>query len=190
MLKRKASFVQTASFLTGILLLLLVTFSTPTTVRADGPTPNNGTCVTCHEDLYFLHDTGNWFCLKESPMACVDCHGGDPNTLDKDLAHTKRAPHPIINEDVTKCQQCHPEQCTERVALFDKAAGISNVLVAAPYTPSYASQVLEKGFPPADQKAEGTNRWLGAMELLSALLVSGTALGIYIYYRRGHISKG
>ena len=36
-----------------------------------GQAVDNGTCINCHEDLYFLHDTGNWFCIRESPMPCV-----------------------------------------------------------------------------------------------------------------------
>ena len=182
MLKRKASFVQTASFLTGILLLLLVTFSTPTAVRADGPAPNNGTCLTCHEDLYFLHDTGNWFCLKESPMACVDCHGGDPNTLDKDLAHANRAAHPIINDDVTKCQQCHPEQCTERVEIFDKSAGISKVMVAQPYTPVESYEVAQT-IPVTGQQTEESSAWLNALEIISVLLIISIVIVFYSVHR-------
>ena len=179
MLTRKYSFIQTASFLTGVLILLLVTFSTPTAVRADDPTPDNGNCITCHEDLYFLHDTGNWFCLKESPMSCVDCHGGDPNTLEKDLAHTKSAAHPILNDDVTKCMQCHPEKCNERVGIFDQTAGISEVLVAVPYTPAYSSEVAET-IPVTGQN----NAWLNFLEAVPFLLVAGLAVVIYIVLRR------
>jgi len=173
MLKRKASFVQTASFLTGV-LILLIALSMPMTVHADGPTPpppDNGTCISCHEDLYFLHDTGNWFCLKESPMTCVDCHGGDSTTMTKKLAHANRAAHPVINDDVSKCQQCHPEQCTERVEIFNKTAGISNVLVAAPYTPITGQQTEE---PPA---------WFNALELISIPLIISIAFVLYIIYR-------
>ena len=179
MLARKHSFIQTASFLMGV-LILLIAFSIPATVYADSaPPPDNGNCITCHEDLYFLHDTGNWFCLKESPMACVDCHGGDPNTLDKALAHTKRTAHPILNDNVTKCMQCHPEKCNERVGIFDQTAGISEVLVAVPYTPAYSSEVAET-IPVTGQN----NAWLNFLEAVPFLLVAGLAVVIYIVLRR------
>lgn len=131
---------RTILSMTGV-LIVLASLAMPAVAYADGPipTPNNGTCITCHDDLYYLHDTGNRFCLNESPMACVDSHGGNPNTLNKVLAHTQRATHPIINDDVTMCQQCHPEKCFDRVEFFDQAASISNVLVAAPYPPAYST---------------------------------------------------
>lgn len=161
----------------GALLVVLMALSMPSAVRADDPipTPNNGNCIVCHENLYFLHDTGNWFCLKESPMACVDCHGGDPNTLDKTLAHASRAAHPVINDDVSKCQQCHPEACNDRIAFFDRSAGISKVLVAAPYTPSSSADTA-----PVRESAEDSESMLLIWDVVPLLLVAGLALLAYI----------
>lgn len=169
----------------GAILVVLTALSMPSAVRADDPVPvpDNGNCMVCHENLYFLHDTGNWFCLKESPMACVDCHGGNPNTLDKNLAHTKRAAHPVINNDVSKCQQCHPEECSERVAFFDQTAGISNVLVAAPYAPSYSADAV-----PAWEIREESNNLLPFWEFIPLLLVAGLALGIHFVLQKRHKS--
>jgi hypothetical protein len=99
------------------------------------PISSPDTCIRCHEDLYFLHDTGKWFCLKEAPMACVDCHGGNPNAITKDTAHADRAAHPIINENIAKCQECHPAASIERVQIFRDVAGVSPVKVAAAYVP-------------------------------------------------------
>jgi len=164
-------------------LVMLTTLSMPAVAYADDPvpTPNNGNCIVCHENLYFLHDTGNWFCLNESPMTCVDCHGGAPNTLEKDLAHIQRAAHPVINEDVAKCQQCHPEECYDRVALFDASAGISRILVAAPYTPSYST-----GFVPAEKTRQEPEVLLVIWEVIPLVLTAGLALTIYIVLRRRH----
>lgn len=168
-----------------ICVVLLTALSMPTAVRADDPVPapDNGNCIVCHENLYFLHDTGNWFCLKESPMACTNCHGGDPNTLNKDVAHANRAAHPVINDDVSKCRQCHPEECSDRVAIFDQSAGISNVLVAAPYTPSYFADAV-----PAWESAEDSGSLLPIWEVIPLLLVAGLALGIHLVLHRRHKS--
>ena len=43
--------------------------------------------MSCHEDLYFLHDTGKLFCLNEkTAMNCVGCHGGNQQQF-------RRKPH-------------------------------------------------------------------------------------------------
>ena len=169
--------------LTVGIFITLISLAIPSVVYADDPipTPNNGNCVICHEDLYFLHDTGNWFCLKESPMSCVNCHGGDPNTLDKELAHTQRAAHPIINDDVTTCQQCHPNECYDRVEIFDQTAGISKVLVAAPYIPSYSTDYI-----PVTATQQKPNKMLVYWEIVPIILVSGLAITFYLIARKRH----
>jgi len=179
MLERKFSFIQIASFLTGV-LILLIALSTPGTAYADGPTTDNGKCISCHEDLYYLHDTGNWFCLEESPMACVDCHSGNPNTLVKEMAHTERAQHPIVNDDVSKCQECHPAQCDERVEIFEQSAGISNVLVAAPYVPIPSANIMEDA--PVAKSQEHR-------EIIVISLLSGIALFTYVMIRMRHLKR-
>jgi len=180
MLERRFSFIQIASFLTGV-LILLIALSMPGTAYADGPTTDNGKCISCHEDLYYLHDTGKWFCLEESPMACVDCHGGDPKTLVKETAHANRAHHPVVNNDVSKCQECHPAQCDERVEFFSQTAGISNVLVAAPYVPVPSAEITED--VPVSKPQE-------YREIIVISLVSGIALFIYLTVRIRHLKKG
>jgi hypothetical protein len=156
-----------------------------THVQAQEPTPvvDYGTCIKCHEDLYFLHDTGNWFCIRESPMQCVDCHGGNPTSLNKEEAHTNRKAHPILNEDVSKCQECHPEQCEERVAKFDRVAGISKVLVAVPFQQTAAP--IENGdlLAPEEQSASQPN-WIAAMEILSPAVLVSLVLAVYLVHRR------
>lgn len=173
------------TLLAAVILVTLTALSMPSTVHANDPVPvpDNGNCIVCHENLYFLHDTGNWFCLYESPMACADCHGGNPDTLDKDLAHARRAAHPVINDDVSKCRQCHPEECSDRVAFFDRSAGISDVLVAAPYTPSYSTDTA-----PAWEIQQGSRNLLAIWEFIPLLLVTGLALGIYLVLHKRHKS--
>jgi len=164
-------------------LLLLALLSTPTIVYADDPdpTPNRGNCITCHEDLYFLHDTGNWFCLREAPMSCVDCHGGDSLATTQEQAHVDRAAHPVINEDISKCQECHPNECTERMRIFDQTAGISEIMVAMPYTPN---TFTENSSSAPVQKHEDLNALINAWEILSVLLIAGAALVAYIVHKK------
>lgn len=156
-----------------------------TLVHAQEPTPvvDHGTCIKCHEDLYFLHDTGNWFCIRESPMRCVDCHGGNPTSLNKEESHTNRKAHPILNEDVSKCQECHPEKCDERVAKFDQVAGISKVLVAVPYQPTIVPVTDDSSMASEDEPVNYSN-WIAAMEILSPAVLVSLVLAVYLVHRR------
>ncbi|HEX5807800.1 MAG TPA: hypothetical protein VFY25_03990 [Anaerolineales bacterium] len=156
---------------------------TPVQARSIQPNGTKNTCTSCHENLYFLHDTGKWFCLRESPMQCVDCHGGNPEAIKKEDAHLKRAEHPIINEDISKCQECHPEKSAERIELFDQRAGISQVLVAMPYTRMY---VTESGGTTTADLPQEPNPLIGYAEFLPLILVSGLALVIYFVSHRRH----
>jgi hypothetical protein len=113
-------------------------------------------------------------------MACVDCHGGDPNTLVKETAHTNRAQHPVVNDDVSKCQECHPAQCDERVEIFEQSAGISNVLVAAPYIPIPSANITEDA--PVAKPQEHR-------EIIVISLLSGIALFIYAMIRMRHLKR-
>ena len=163
-------------------LLVLSAMAVPATAFADSsePPPDNGHCVNCHDNLYYLHDTGKYFCLNESPMACVDCHGGNPQATILEQAHTLRTAHPVINEDISKCQQCHPEQCTERMAIFGHVAGFNDtVLIAgAPLPQLPAEQSLP--LPAAEETA--VNGWMfSTMELITLLVFTALILALYIY---------
>ena len=113
------------------LLSLALAFSLPGPAFAqeDNPeTPSN--CIICHEDLYYQHDTGKYFCVSEASQRCTDCHGGDPTATDKESAHFDRSAHPVVNGDISKCQECHPGNCEEYVQQFEQLAGINPVIVA------------------------------------------------------------
>jgi len=165
------------------ILLLLASLSKPTTVFANqaAPTPDRGNCINCHEDLYFLHDTGNWYCLRESPMSCVECHGGNSLATTQEQAHLDRAAHPVINEDISKCQECHPEACAERLVIFDQKAGISPVLVALPYIPRTGAELTSTV---AAERGENRNAWLNTREALPILLLAGGAIVVYFIRRK------
>jgi hypothetical protein len=151
------------------------------------PITDQQTCITCHENLYFLHDTGNWYCLRESPMSCVDCHGGNPAATAQEQAHLDRAAHPVTNDDTSKCQQCHPEECAERVKFFDQAAGINQVRVAAPQTlDDSREERAPGGIGVTKQQRESGNQFL-YLELIPVVLLAGFALTVCLISR--HISK-
>lgn len=121
--------VRWAGCLTLIAVLLLQPSSR---ALAQGETPpGDENCRTCHEDLYYLHDTGKWYCLCEIPPTCIDCHGGQPVTLDEALAHAGLIANPLQNR-ATACQACHPEEHEERLAKFTRLAGGSVIAGDSP----------------------------------------------------------
>jgi hypothetical protein len=139
-------------------------------------------CIRCHEDLYYLHDTGKWFCISKSPMQCVGCHGGDATATTKEAAHQNRTAHPVINGDTTTCRQCHIEDCDERVSAFDAMAGISPVVMVS--TPIGPAPAPTNAVTSAPQAAEQTTLvWDWPVALVSALLALGL---VVLVWRRSH----
>ncbi|MBI5567310.1 MAG: hypothetical protein HY870_20595 [Chloroflexi bacterium] len=145
----------------------------------------DSTCLSCHENLYYLYDTGKWFCVAKAPMRCANCHGGDPTAIDQAAAHLTRTAHPIINGDTTICQQCHTENCTEHVQQFDRIAGISqDIRVATSIRP--VSTVAQPAIrPPASELNPIVLLWS-----LGGVALSGAGLGGLWLLRRHHRSAG
>lgn len=165
------------------ILLLSLLVATPAYARPLGQDVDNGNCIKCHEDLYFLHDTGNYFCIRESSMRCVDCHGGNPAATTQETAHYDRSAHPVINEDISKCQECHAEECFDRAAKFDEIAGLKEVKLVSPVP---ASNVLNQtiGLPAIDEQ-EPLN-WLLSSEILPLIMITGLALTIFVLHKIRH----
>lgn len=106
----------------------------PAQAQVVSPGTDEPACLSCHENLYYLHDTGKHYCLTAARTRCVDCHGGDPVAFQKDAAHTGRSAHPILADDISRCQTCHPQDAAAHVETFARVAGFSPVVlrVAAP----------------------------------------------------------
>lgn len=173
----------------GIAITITVlSISSKVYAQESTPASENGTCISCHENLYFLHDTGNWFCIREAPMRCVDCHGGNPSALTQAEAHADRKAHPILNEDISKCQECHPEECSERVTKFDQVAGISAVLVAVPYQPK-PNLPIEEVQAPLVTEPVSHPAWISFIEVIALILITGLALVIYFVHKAHHNLK-
>jgi hypothetical protein len=156
-------------------------------VHAQEATPlvDYGTFIKSHEDLYFMHDAGNWFCIRKSPMWRVGCHGGDPSSIKKEGAHAIRKVHPVLNKDIPKVQECYPEECEGRVVKFDKVTGNSEVLLAIPYQtkPVHAA---EEPLVAAIAKPDEYPAWISAMEIIALVLITGLALIIYFVHKKHH----
>jgi hypothetical protein len=121
--------------------------------------PVDSTCISCHEDQYYLHDTGNWYCLNETKVGCTECHRGHPDMRIKECAHEGLIAHPLAN-DAAVCQSCHPDDYRARVQIYTSIAGIS------PTPRRYATYTPSASIP---QPGENADR----MRLLQALPPGG-----------------
>lgn len=128
--------------------IMILGFSQPANVHAamDLQKTADNSCLTCHEDQYYLHDTGCWYCMTDAHKdRCVDCHEGDPAALMEEAAHIGLIKHPQEN-DGAKCLECHnPEEKEEMMATFEAAyGGFDTVVKAEAYTPTH---FVKTGFP-------------------------------------------
>jgi hypothetical protein len=134
------------------------------------------TCISCTTP-------GTGFCIRESPMRCVDCHGGNPAATTQKTAHYDRSAHPVVNEDISKCQECHPLECDERVSMFDEMAGLKQVKLVSPVPFSRAPDLTSS--LPAEEKQGTVNRFT-VIEILPVFLLAGLVLTIYIVQKVRH----
>lgn len=160
-------------------LILLAIWVVPAQAQFNTAQAESG-CTSCHENMYYLHDTGKWFCLhEETPMTCTGCHGGNPTAVTMEAAHANRTAHPIINENTSKCLECHPTQSSERVAIFAQEAGISPVMVAES-KPSYT--VVETYPNPITENTQA-RKWIPAIASILFIFMVGSILMIYILFK-------
>lgn len=109
--------------LAGLLVLLSLALATPVAAQEATPEPNDTFCVSCHELQYYLYDSGKYYCLCETPMHCVYCHGGQVDSTVAEIAHEGMTLYPTAN-NAARCQECHQEDTMAHVIKFDAKAGI------------------------------------------------------------------
>jgi len=133
--------------------------------RAQAALTGASSCLSCHENLYYLHDLGNYYCLTEASARCIDCHAGDPQALQKDPAHAGLVAYPIVNGDISRCQACHQQDAQAHVETFAELAGFSpNIHVAAPVRP-----VVQAEAPAPQRPTPAARTWVGVSALLAVI---------------------
>jgi hypothetical protein len=143
------------------------------------PTPDDGRCRTCHEPLYYLHDTGSWTCLCEAAgPACADCHGGQPAATGADEAHAGMRANPL-QDDAAACQSCHPDTYNDRVAVFVARAGIARSNEPGQ---TYPTPDAGQGQDPTRSAAYRLPEQLHDPVRVALLVVTGAALLVSLYF--------
>jgi hypothetical protein len=128
----------------SLLVVLAAIFSLPVQVSAQTAGSTDNSCLTCHEDLYYFHDTGKLYCLTNHIDRCTNCHEGSAATMKKEESHLGLIAHPQENNGV-KCLECHTAQDAQtRLVTFESKGGFDTVIKAEPYTPSVEAG---SGFP-------------------------------------------
>ena len=122
MFRKKLFLMIIASILVGT--ALLIPGGTSQALAQEEMHPEDASCINCHEDQYYLHDSGNWYCLSETKVPCTECHRGRPDTMIKEAAHEGLIANPLVN-DAAVCQNCHPDDYRARVQTYSSIAGIS-----------------------------------------------------------------
>jgi hypothetical protein len=161
----------------GVPLLLLAVLTLPVQADEGTPVPDSG-CIQCHEDLYYLYDTGKWFCQCDTQMSCTCCHGGNPEALTEEDAHLGMALYPTRN-GAQVCQECHPDDYEARAEYFAEVAGVSAVH-------GYVSTPTILAPAPSEIEGPGTTSGIPARLLepwrLAGLIVVALALVVLVFF--------
>jgi hypothetical protein len=115
------------SFLAVIILLLLVG-TAPAQAQCGVPQPSS--CITCHAQEDPVSEKGAWHIIHASKDICINCHGGNGSTMNKDLAHVSVTANPL-NDIYTDCHSCHLDYDV-RAQIFASTLGVTPGSCATP----------------------------------------------------------
>jgi hypothetical protein len=163
----------------GILILILVgsLIFTPLTATAQTPAPSgNEPCRSCHENRYFLYDSGKWYCMCAKQAECAKCHAGTTGSWDPEIAHQGLIANPL-QDNLQACQSCHPQDYQERVEKFAAVTGLHQEMTPTPTEPV---ALLLNGSAPVSGLLESTASQMVAYLAIVLLGISLLAGGLYI----------
>jgi hypothetical protein len=115
-----------------------------TTVHAQCGVTQPSSCTTCHAQEDPVSGTGEWHIIHASKDICINCHGGNATTMNKDLAHESLTANPL-SDIYTDCHSCHPDY-DARAQIFATTLGVTPGSCATP-TPVPVSNI--SGVPPS-----------------------------------------
>jgi hypothetical protein len=78
-----------------------------------------------------VNEKGEWHIIHASKDICINCHGGNGTTMNKDLAHETLTANPL-SDIYTDCHSCHPQDYVGRADLFAQTLGVTPGSCATP----------------------------------------------------------
>jgi hypothetical protein len=124
-MSRKWFFLGPFSIFMAVMAILgILTASTSQAQCVD--IPADSSCITCHEyqGADSVYEKGEWHEIHSRKDCCWNCHGGNTQVKDKDLAHVGMTAHPL--QDIyTDCHSCHPDDYPGRAERFSVALGVT-----------------------------------------------------------------
>lgn len=174
------------SVLGGLLLAIGLTLWVSTPTRAQcGDYPPKSSCITCHTVEDPVYDNGEWHCIHARKDSCIDCHGGNGSTMDKDLAHESLEVNPL-NDTYTDCHHCHPDDYQARATYFGAILGVlpgsSPTPTAVPVGPAVERAIVI--LPPPISNTPSFFPWhlaLGGLVFTALFLLGLRALYTHLY---------
>jgi hypothetical protein len=118
----------------------------PARAQDDSPSRNSA-CRMCHENLYYLYDTGKWYCLCGEQRTCTGCHKGVDDVWEVETAHEGMIANPL-EQGAAICQDCHPDDAQVYIEKFAGVAWIDLNATPAPTRTAYVPVTLAAGEEP------------------------------------------
>jgi hypothetical protein len=159
--------------------ILMIPSGEPIYVYAQCGDAPTSSCSTCHAQEDPVNEKGKWHIIHASKDICMNCHGGNGSTMDKDLAHEGLMAHPL-DDIYTDCHSCHPDY-DERAAHFAPTLGVTPGSCATS-TPVPVGNI--SGEPPSDS-INIPNNVMNTTPSQQPFVVIGTMLGILALFLLG-----
>ena len=164
-------------FISSLAGIILLVWLGTVRVQAQCGVPQQSSCTTCHAQEDPVSGKGEWHIIHANKDICINCHGGNGSTMNKDLAHEGLMAHPL-NDIYTDCHSCHPQDYVGRASIFASTLSITPGSCATP-TPVPVSNT--SGKPPSGGIYIPTNL-VSTSSSLQAFLVIGSMLTIMIFF--------
>jgi len=167
---------------TGIALLVVILLSlshpVPAAAQCGGSGGSTSSCLTCHEKEDPVAGNGEWHIIHAGKDICINCHGGNGNTLDKTLAHQGLMAQPL-SDIYTDCHSCHPYDYETRSQQFAPTLGVTP---GSCTTPTVVAVSIAAGEPPAGNMAvPGNLEFQPEQAQLPVLIVGGGLLVMVLF---------
>jgi hypothetical protein len=166
-------------FISSLVVSILLLWFGTTLVHAQCGVPQPSSCTTCHAQEDPVSGKGEWHIIHASKDICINCHGGNATTMNKDLAHESLMTNPL-SDIYTDCHGCHPDYVA-RAQIFASTLGVTPGSCA---TPTLVPVTNTSGEPPFGGINFQTNL-VSTTSPLQPFLVIGAMLSILTIFLFG-----